>query len=149
MAKVDREKLQRVYGITFPNSKLMKDWKTMIEEAQKRDHRIIGKMQELFMLDSLSPGNVFFLPHGTRVYNTLQNFLRKEYYQRGYQEVITPVIFNKELWVKSGHWDNYRYLSTPLGNKVAQGRHVFSALPQVNIFAKCLISILATKATMK
>ena len=90
----------------------------MQEEAQKRDHRLIGKSQELFMFDPLSPGtawrmlilegSAFFLPHGARIYNKLQTFLREEYRKRGYEEVITPIVFHKNLWQQSGHWDNYK-----------------------------------------
>jgi threonyl-tRNA synthetase len=80
----------------------------MQEEAAKRDHRLLGKQQQLFMTDPLSPGSVFFLNHGTRILNKLQALLRSEYVKRGFDEVITPVMYNVDLWKKSGHWDNYR-----------------------------------------
>lgn len=80
----------------------------MLEEAAKRDHRKIGKEQELFFFHELSPGSCFFLPHGTRIYNTLVEFLRSEYWERGYEEVITPNMYNSKLWETSGHWQNYQ-----------------------------------------
>lgn len=79
-----------------------------LEEAAKRDHRKIGKDQELFFFHEQSPGCCFFLPHGTIIYNALQSALREEYWKRGYQEVVTPNMFNSELWKRSGHWQHYR-----------------------------------------
>ncbi|DAZ96845.1 TPA: hypothetical protein N0F65_008276 [Lagenidium giganteum] len=104
----DKDLLQRVYGISFPNNAMLKEWQHFQEEAKKRDHRVIGKNQQLFMFHQLSPGSAFFLPHGTRVFNGLANFIRNEYRNRGYQEVITPLIFKKELWETSGHYQNYK-----------------------------------------
>ncbi|KAF3908689.1 hypothetical protein AA313_de0208706 [Arthrobotrys entomopaga] len=101
------ETLQRIYGVSFPDKKLMDEHKKYLEEAAKRDHRKIGKEQELFFFDPISPGSAFWLPHGTRIYNTLMAFLREEYWKRGYDEVITPNMFNSELWKTSGHWQNY------------------------------------------
>jgi len=100
--------LQRIYGVAFPKKEFLKEWLTLQEEAAKRDHRVIGKKQGLFMFHQWSPGNAFFLPPGARIYNKLMNFIRDEYRARGYQEVITPQVFNKELWETSGHWQNYR-----------------------------------------
>ena len=79
-----------------------------LEEAAKRDHRKIGKEQELFFFHELSPGSCFFLPHGMIIYNTLQKFLRDEYWSRGYQEVNTPNMYNSSLWKQSGHWEHYK-----------------------------------------
>lgn len=106
--KADRESLQRVYGISYPDSKKLKEYITQLEEAKKRDHRVVGLNQELFFFHPLSPGSCFFLPHGTRIYNKLMNFIRNEYRKRGYQEVITPNMFNMQLWEKSGHAANYK-----------------------------------------
>lgn len=103
----DKDLLQRVYGISFPSSSQLKQWQHLQEEAKKRDHRVIGKSQQLFMFHPLSPGSSFFLPHGTRVFNKLADFIRNEYRKRGYDEVITPLIFKKELWETSGHLKNY------------------------------------------
>ena len=80
----------------------------MLEEAAKRDHRKIGQDQELFFFHHLSPGNCFFLPHGMIIYNTLQAFIREEYWKRGYQEVNSPNMFNSSLWKQSGHWQHYK-----------------------------------------
>ncbi|KAG6623464.1 Threonine-tRNA ligase [Phytophthora cinnamomi] len=102
-----KELLQRVYAISFPNNAQLKEWRHLQEEAKKRDHRLIGRAQQLFMFHPLSPGSSFFLPHGTRVFNTLADFIRGEYKRRGYDEVITPLIFKKELWETSGHLKNY------------------------------------------
>jgi threonyl-tRNA synthetase len=85
----------------------MTEYKQFLEEAAKRDHRRIGKDQELFFFHDLSPGSCFWLPHGTRIYNTLMDFIREEYRKRGYSEVISPNMYNSELWKTSGHWQNY------------------------------------------
>ncbi|CAH0481711.1 unnamed protein product [Peronospora belbahrii] len=103
-----KELLQRVYAVSFPNHTLLKEWRHLQEEANKRDHRLIGRAQQLFMFHPLSPGSPFLLPHGTRVFNTLAEFIRGEYRRRGYGEVITPLIFKKELWETSGHLKNYQ-----------------------------------------
>ncbi|KAF8751960.1 hypothetical protein HU200_012020 [Digitaria exilis] len=106
--KADRESLQRVYGISFPDSKRLKEYKHLLEEAKKRDHRILGQAQELFFFHPLSPGSCFFLPHGARIYNKLMDFLRQQYRDRGYQEVLSPNIYNMQLWETSGHAANYK-----------------------------------------
>lgn len=107
-AKAENPSLQRVYGISFPDKKLLKEYKTLMKEAARRDHRIIGVKQELVMFNQLSPGCPFFLPHGQRIFNTLQGFMRKQYWQHGYTEVQTPNIFDFDLWVQSGHAANYK-----------------------------------------
>ncbi|PXF47498.1 putative threonine--tRNA ligase 1, cytoplasmic [Gracilariopsis chorda] len=107
-AKAENPSLQRVYGISFPDKKLMKEYKHLIEEAAKRDHRVIGVKQELVMFSQLSPGCPFFLPHGQRIFNTLQAFMRDQYWKRDYVEVQTPNMFDFELWVQSGHAANYK-----------------------------------------
>ncbi|KAM0788271.1 threonyl-tRNA synthetase [Microbotryomycetes sp. NB124-2] len=99
--------LQRIYGVSFPDSKQMTEYKKFLEEAAKRDHRRIGKDQELFFFHELSPGSAFWLPHGTRIYNTLVEFIRGEYRKRNYTEVISPNMYNAKLWETSGHWQNY------------------------------------------
>lgn len=97
----------------------MAEHKALLAEAAKRDHRKIGRVsslksksklqeQDLFFFHELSPGSCFFLPHGMRIYNTLQAFIREEYRNRGFQEVGTPNMFNSELWNISGHWQNYK-----------------------------------------
>ncbi|XP_068641015.1 threonine--tRNA ligase, mitochondrial 1 [Aristolochia californica] len=106
--KSDRESLQRVYGISFPDAKRLQEYLHMLEEAKKRDHRILGQNQELFFFHPLSPGSCFFLPHGTRIYNKLMDFIRNQYRERGYQEVLSPNIYNMQLWETSGHAANYK-----------------------------------------
>ncbi|KAH1260069.1 Threonine--tRNA ligase, mitochondrial 1 [Glycine max] len=104
----DRESLQRVYGISYPDQKSLKEYLHRLEEAKKYDHRILGVKQELILHHEWSPGSWFFLPQGTRIYNKLMDFIRNQYRDRGYQEVISPNVFNMELWVQSGHAANYR-----------------------------------------
>ncbi|KAL6839149.1 hypothetical protein ACP4OV_031040 [Aristida adscensionis] len=106
--KADRESLQRVYGISFPDSKRLKEYKHYLEEAKKRDHRVLGQTQELFFFHQLSPGSCFFLPHGARIYNKLMDFMRQQYRDRGYEEVLSPNIYNMQLWETSGHAANYK-----------------------------------------
>jgi threonyl-tRNA synthetase len=101
------DSLQRVYGISFPTQKELDEYVKMMADREKRDHRNIGRDQELFFFHPLSPGSCFFLPRGTKIYNKLIEFIRNEYRVRGFTEVITPNIYNKELWVTSGHWENY------------------------------------------
>ncbi|XP_076643790.1 threonine--tRNA ligase isoform X1 [Halictus rubicundus] len=101
------ESLQRVYGISFPDTKQMKEWEKFQEEAAKRDHRKIGREQELYFFHELSPGSCFFQPRGAHIYNTLVEFIRSEYRKRGFQEVVTPNIYNSKLWQTSGHWQHY------------------------------------------
>lgn len=107
-AKSDNPSLQRVYGISFPDKKELKEYKTIMAEAAKRDHRVIGPKQELIMFNQLSPGCPFFLPNGQRIFNRLQTFLRGEYWRRGYEEVQTPNMFDFDLWHTSGHAANYK-----------------------------------------
>uniref|UniRef100_A0A8C8F278 threonine--tRNA ligase n=1 Tax=Oncorhynchus tshawytscha TaxID=74940 RepID=A0A8C8F278_ONCTS len=103
----DMETLQRIYGISFPDSKMLKEWERFQEEARNRDHRKIGKEQELFFFHDLSPGSCFFLPRGAYLYNTLTDFIREEYCRRDFQEVASPNIYNSKLWETSGHWQHY------------------------------------------
>lgn len=105
--KADMETLQRIYGISFPDNKLMKQWEQFQEEAKNRDHRKIGKDQELFFFHDLSPGSCFFLPRGAHIYNTLIEFIREEYQNRNFTEVATPNLYNSKLWEASGHWQHY------------------------------------------
>ncbi|KAI8913338.1 hypothetical protein EDD86DRAFT_200328 [Gorgonomyces haynaldii] len=107
LADANNDSLQRVYGISFPDAKQMKEYEKFMAEAAKRDHRKIGIEQDLYFFHELSPGSCFFLPHGARIYNTLIEFLRSEYWKRGFQEVITPNVYNSKLWETSGHWGNY------------------------------------------
>ncbi|CAI6339015.1 unnamed protein product [Periconia digitata] len=101
------DSLQRIYGVSFPDKDQMNAHLKYLEEAAKRDHRKIGKEQELFFFHDYSPGSCFFLPHGMIIYNTLLAFLKEEYWKRGYQEVGSPNMFNSALWKTSGHWQHY------------------------------------------
>jgi len=103
----EAETLQRIYGISFPDNKQMKEWKHFQEEAAKRDHRKIGVQQDLFFFHELSPGSCFFQPKGAHIYNKLVSFIKEEYWKRGFNEVISPNIYNAKLWQTSGHWDHY------------------------------------------
>ncbi|QQG38622.1 MAG: threonine--tRNA ligase [Candidatus Woesearchaeota archaeon] len=103
-----QDMLQRVYGTAFASSKELEEYKTKLKEAEKRDHRKLGQELGLIMFHEYSPGSVFLLPKGAIIYNELVNFIREEYKKRGYQEVITPQIFNKKLWEKSGHWNHFK-----------------------------------------
>jgi len=104
----DNDSLQRIYGVSFPDKKQMAEHKKFLEEAAKRDHRKIGKDQELFFFHELSPGSAIWLPHGARVYNTILSFIKEQYWKRGYNEVISPNMYNAALWKTSGHWDFYK-----------------------------------------
>ncbi|KAK9460772.1 uncharacterized protein V1516DRAFT_653109 [Lipomyces oligophaga] len=108
LGNAENDSLQRVYGVSFPDSKQMTEYLKFLEEASKRDHRKIGRDQDLFFFHELSPGSAFWLPHGTRIYNSLLELMRSEYRIRGYEEVITPNMFNSKLWETSGHWQHYK-----------------------------------------
>ena len=100
--------LTRIYGLAFASKKDLDGYLKLQEEAEKRDHRKIGKQLDLFSFNELSPGSPFFHPKGAIMYITLQNFLRDLYPSWGYQEVVTPLIYNSELWKQSGHWDHFK-----------------------------------------
>jgi threonyl-tRNA synthetase len=104
----NNDSLQRIHGVAFGKKEELKQWEHYLEEAKKRDHQEIGKNQKLFMFSQLSPGSPFLLPHGTRIFNALQNMLREAYWERGYQEVQSPNMYNVDLWKTSGHWDHYQ-----------------------------------------
>jgi len=99
---------QRVYGTAFPDKDSLVDWTNRTEEASKRDHRVLGRKQALFSFDEVSPGSAFMLPHGTIIYNRLVSMLRDQYESRGYDEVMTPLIYRSSLWKRSGHLQNYK-----------------------------------------
>ncbi len=108
LGNAQNDSLQRIYGVSFPDKERMREHKHFLEEAAKRDHRKIGKEQELYFFHELSPGNCFWQPHGARIYNTLIDFIKTEYRKRGFNEVITPNMYNSKLWETSGHWENYK-----------------------------------------
>lgn len=104
----NNEMLQRIYGITFPKKSELDSYLNMIEEAKLRDHRRIGKELDLFSFHEEGPGFPFFHPNGMIVRNELLNWWRGVLQERGYGEILTPMILNEELWHKSGHWDHYK-----------------------------------------
>lgn len=100
--------LQRIYGYAFATEKDLKDFLRLMEEAEKRDHRKLGKELELFFLSEYGPGFPFFLPKGMVLRNTLIDLWRAEHEKAGYVQIDTPIMLNRELWEISGHWFNYR-----------------------------------------
>jgi threonyl-tRNA synthetase len=100
--------LQRIYGASFLTQKELDEHLARLEAAKARDHRKVGKELGLFILHPLAPASPFFLPKGATVYNLLVQFMRELYVKYGYQEVISPQIFDVELFKQSGHYDNYR-----------------------------------------
>ena len=102
------ERLQRIYGTAFSSKKELAAWEEQQEQARARDHRKLGPELDLFSFSSHAPGNPFFHPRGTVVYNLLVDYVRELQTRGGYGEVRTPQILDVELWHRSGHWDNYR-----------------------------------------
>lgn len=100
--------LQRIYGTSFLKKDELDAYFFRLEEAKKRDHRKLGRELELFDILDEGPGFPFFMPKGMVLRNLLEEFWRSEHKKRGYQEIKTPIILNKDLWLRSGHWDNYR-----------------------------------------
>ena len=100
--------LQRIYGTAFEKKSELDEYLHMMEEAEKRDHRKLGKQLGLFMLSDYGPGFPFFLPKGMIVRNLLIDYWREVHRRYGYQEVMTPMIMNRQLWETSGHWDHYK-----------------------------------------
>lgn len=89
LGKVDNDTLQRVYGVSFPDKKMLAEWVENMKKAEERNHRNVGPHQELFMFHDLSPGSCFFMPRGTRIYNRLVDFIKQQYWLRGYDEVTS------------------------------------------------------------
>jgi len=102
------KQLQRIYGISFPTKEELENYLKMREEAEKRDHRKIGKELDLFSFHEEGPGFPFIHPKGMIVINELISYWREIHKRAGYQEIKTPIILNKELWMRSGHWDHYK-----------------------------------------
>jgi threonyl-tRNA synthetase len=102
------EMLQRVYGTAWLNEKDLKAYLTQLEEAEKRDHRKIGKALDLFHLQEEAPGLVFWHPKGWSIWQVVEQYMRRVYRESGYQEVRCPQILDQTLWQKTGHWENYR-----------------------------------------
>lgn len=107
-ADAKNKMLQRVYGISFPKAADLEAYVTMLEEAKKRDHRKLGKELELFTIMDEGPGFPFFLPKGMVLKNLLIDYWREIHRKAGYQEISTPMILNRSLWERSGHWGHYK-----------------------------------------
>lgn len=104
----ENEMLTRIYGISFPNKEELKNYLQMLEEAKKRDHRVLGNKLDLFSVREEGPGMPFLHPKGMVMWNRLLDFWRGLHKKAGYEEIKTPVLLSKELWEISGHWENYR-----------------------------------------
>ena len=102
------EQLQRIYGTAWADKKQLDDYIRRIEEAEKRDHRRLGKELDLFHIDEAAPGLVFWHPKGWAIWQQVEQYMRQVYRDTGYQEVKGPQILDKSLWEKTGHWQNYR-----------------------------------------
>ncbi len=100
--------LQRIYGTAWATEKDLKDYLFQLEEAEKRDHRKLGREMNLFHMQEEAVGSVFWHPKGWALYRTLQNYIRTKMEQNGYQEVNTPILLDRKLWEASGHWDKFR-----------------------------------------
>ena len=100
--------LQRIYGTAWESESKLEEHLQRLEEAAKRDHRRLGQDLKLFFFDSIAPASPFFLPNGSVLSNTLIEYVRDLYQRYGYKEVITPQVFDSELWKKSGHYENYK-----------------------------------------
>src|SRR5213080_2815881 len=103
-----REQMQRVYGVAVNTKQELEDYFVRLEEARKRDHRKLGRELGLFTFHQWAPGAAFWLPKGTIFYNTRANYMREVLFPAGYVEVKTPLVYNKALWERSGHWKHYR-----------------------------------------
>jgi threonyl-tRNA synthetase len=102
------EMLQRIYGTAWANKEDLQQYLTMLDEAEKRDHRKLGRELDLFHIDEYSPGTVFWHPKGWTVWQEVEQYMRRVYRDNGYLEVKGPQILDKTLWEKTGHWDKYR-----------------------------------------
>ncbi len=104
----NREQLQRIYGTAWADKKSLEAYLTQLEEAEKRDHRKLGREMDLFHFEEVAPGDIFWHPHGWTLFQTLISYLRKRQDDVGYVEINTPQIMDRVLWETSGHWDWYR-----------------------------------------
>jgi len=104
----ENESLQRIYGTAWAKEKELKDYLTRIEEAEKRDHRKLGKKHSLFHIQEESPGMIFWHPNGWTIYQVLQKYIREILKKNDYLEIKTPQAVDKSLWEKSGHWEKFR-----------------------------------------
>jgi len=103
-----RPMLQRIYGVAFQNRDKLKAYLTFLEEAERRDHRKLGREMDLFHMQEEAPGQIFWHPNGWSIYTTLQDYMRRQQVKGGYVEVNTPQVVDRKLWEASGHWDKYQ-----------------------------------------
>ncbi len=103
-----RPMLQRIYGVAFKNRDDLRKYLNFLEEAEKRDHRRLGREMDLYHMQEEAPGQVFWHPNGWTIYTTLQDYMRRKQRADGYVEVNTPQVVDRKLWEKSGHWDKYQ-----------------------------------------
>lgn len=103
----DNAMLQRIYGTAWPDKKQLKQYLTAIEEAEKRDHRRLGKQMDMFHFQEEAPGMVFWHARGWELFRTVESYIRKKLSTRGYNEVHTPQVLDRSLWEKSGHWEKF------------------------------------------
>ncbi len=100
--------LQRAYGVAFRNKDELKAYLKMMEEAEKRDHRKLGKQLDLFHLEDIAPGMAFWHPKGTVLFRVVEDYMRQQLQENGYEEIRTPLVMDRSLWEKSGHWDKFK-----------------------------------------
>ncbi|KAJ1661752.1 hypothetical protein IW140_006464 [Coemansia sp. RSA 1813] len=100
--------LNRIHAISFPTAAMHKQHQQKAAETARRNHRLVGKQQKLFMMHPWAPGSGFILPHGQRMVGAIMAAIRREYARHGFDEVSSPLMYNRRLWEKSGHWENYR-----------------------------------------
>ena len=103
-----RDQLQRIYGVAFQNREQLKQHLNFLEEAEKRDHRRLGREMDLFHMQEEAPGQVFWHPNGWTIYTQLQDYMRRQQRKGGYVEVNTPQVVSRKLWEESGHWEKYQ-----------------------------------------
>ncbi|MGK7755594.1 MULTISPECIES: threonine--tRNA ligase [unclassified Roseovarius] len=104
-----RQMLQRIYGVAFTGKEKLKAYLNFLEEAEKRDHRKLGREMSLFHMQEEAPGQVFWHPNGWTIYTQLQDYMRRKQRAGGYREINTPQVVDRKLWEKSGHWDKYQH----------------------------------------
>ncbi|SEL22694.1 threonyl-tRNA synthetase [Roseovarius azorensis] len=103
-----RQMLQRIYGVAFANRENLKEYLNFLEEAERRDHRKLGREMNLFHMQEEAPGQIFWHPNGWKIYTTLQDYMRRQQTRGGYVEVNTPQVVDRKLWEASGHWEKYQ-----------------------------------------
>ncbi|MBR1506835.1 MAG: threonine--tRNA ligase [Eubacterium sp.] len=124
-----RDQLQRIYVYAFPDKQQLKEHLNFIKEAMERDHKKLGREQELFMFDESAPGMPYWLPRGFKLYNAMLSFWREIHEEHGYQEILAPVINHRRLWETSGHWGHYKenmFLVTNASSDEESGEEVIN-----------------------